>query len=155
MNFSKLFFGTQNPIKSFNNVYFAVNVQQEVSTMEEEKFDQMSEMLNELVKVTNDSAILVLGMNNELTRLERTYKNLQIECRKWETTLATVFDSIAEHSLTRERILDGIYQLYGLLCRRSGISMDLCRGDVALMLDFIKEEVWILRAVLEKLEKKQ
>lgn len=122
--------------------------------MEDDKCKQMSDMLKELVKVTNDSAFLVLGMNNELTRLERTYSNLQTECRKWESTLTTVFNSIAEHSLTRERILDGIYQLYGLLCRRSGTSMDLCRTDVAPMLDFIKEEVWILRAVLEKLEKK-
>lgn len=136
------------------NVMFSVNVQQEVSVMEEEKCNQMSDMLKELVKVTNNSAFMVLGMNNELTQMERTYINLQTECRKWEATLATVFNSIAEHSLTRERILDGIYQLYGLLCRRSEVSMSLCRGDVALMLDFIKEEVWILRAVLEKLEKK-
>lgn len=125
-----------------------------MATLEEEKCNQMSDMLNELVKVTNDSAFLVLGMNNELTRLERTYIHLQTECRKWETTLATVFNSIAEHNLTRERILDAIYQLYSLLCRRSGISMDLCRGNVGPMLDFIKEEIWILRAVLKKLEKK-
>lgn len=123
--------------------------------MEEEKCNKMSDMLKELVKITNDSAFLVLGMNNELTQMERTYVNLQTECRKWEATLATVFTNIAEHNLTRERILDGVYQLYGLLCRRSGTSMDLCRVDVGKMLDFIKEEICILRAVVEKLEEKK
>lgn len=129
-----------------------MNVQQEVSAMEEEKCNRMSEMLQELVKVTNDSAFLVLGMNNELTKLERTYTKLQAECRKWESTLATVFNNIAENNLNRERTLDSIYQLYGLLCRRSGTSMELCRGDIGPMLDFIKEEVCILRAVLKKID---
>lgn len=51
-------------------VIVAVIAQVEIAEMEEEKIRAIEEMREKMVKATNEAALTVMGLNNELSELE-------------------------------------------------------------------------------------
>lgn len=124
-------------------------VQVEVNQLEEAKTKEMEDLRKNLLKVTNEAALTVLGLNNELSLLERQYVMCHNECLKWEMQLAEIRNCISEKQLEEEKLIDALFQIYRLLLRHSGQETKHCRTDVEHLFDTIKEEVTILEGVLE------
>lgn len=124
-------------------------VQVEVNMLEESKTNEMEDIRKNLLHVTNEAALTVLGLNNELSQMERQYVMCRNECLKWELTLTQVRDSIAEKQLEEERLVDALFQMYRLVLRHSHRDAKYCRTDVENLFDVIKEEVHILEQVLK------
>lgn len=84
---------------------------------------------------------------------QRCYNASKAESIKWGRVLATTKDSIAEKESVTFRLLDQIQQLYGLLCRRSGVPVKFGRDQVEEQLDVIKGEIQFFQDVIEHADK--
>uniref|UniRef100_A0A1A9W2I6 DUF4200 domain-containing protein n=1 Tax=Glossina brevipalpis TaxID=37001 RepID=A0A1A9W2I6_9MUSC len=121
--------------------------QVEISTLEQRKIQEIEEMRKRMVKVTNEAALTVLGLKNDLAELERSYNQARAECSKWEKILANAKNTVALHDLDKDRALDGIHYMYRLLCKRRNREPVFYRVDVENQLDYIKSEIELLRDV--------
>lgn len=121
--------------------------------MEEEKIRAIEEMREKMVQATNEAALTVMGLNNELSELERCYNASKAETIKWGRVLVATKNCIAEKETLQFRLLDQIQQLYGLFCARNGIEPVFRRDQVEQQLDVIKEEMEFLAEVLAKSRK--
>ncbi|XP_030377382.1 uncharacterized protein LOC115626223 [Scaptodrosophila lebanonensis] len=129
--------------------------QVEINNLEQQKTQEIEEMRKQMVKITNEAALTVLGLKNDLARLERSYNQSRSLCLKWEKILAGVKDSISTNYLAKERTLDAVNVLYRLLCRRRDMEPTYMRSDVENCMDFIKEEVELLKAILKQFEERK
>ncbi|XP_053948024.1 kinetochore protein Nuf2-like [Anastrepha obliqua] len=127
--------------------------QVEISRLEQEKFLEIEEMRKRMVKVTNEAALTVLGLKNDLAELERSYNQARSECLRWERILANAKDCVATNELNKDRALDGIRDIYRMLRRRQGRDPAYQRHEVEKELDFIKEEIEMLKAVVKECKK--
>lgn len=94
--------------------------QVEIAKLESEKMNEIDEMRQRMVKITNEAALTVLGLKNDLNKLERSYLESVAQCQKWEKVLAKTKNVLVAHALEKERNLDVVQYLYTLLCRRRG-----------------------------------
>lgn len=92
--------------------------QVEISQLEQQKIQEIEEMRKRMVKITNEAALTVLGLKNDLAELERSYNKARSECLKWEKIMANAKDTVAQNDLNKDRALDGIYHMYRMLCKR-------------------------------------
>lgn len=123
--------------------------QVEIAEMEEQKTKAIEEMRQKMVQATNEAALTVMGLNNELSELERCYNASQAETSKWARILMATKTCILDIELLSFRLLDQIQQLYGLLCARNGAERKFKREQVEEQLDYIKEEMEFLSDVLK------
>ncbi|XP_017155444.1 uncharacterized protein LOC108164306 [Drosophila miranda] len=123
--------------------------QVEINQLEQKKLQEIEEMRKSMVKVTNEAALTVLGLKNDLAKLERSYNESRVLCLKWESILATTKDTITNSYMDKERSLDGVNVLYRTLCKRRDLQPAASRNDVEKQLDFVKAEVEILMGVLK------
>ncbi|KAH8244774.1 hypothetical protein KR032_000023 [Drosophila birchii] len=125
--------------------------QVEISQLEQQKLQEIEDMRQRMVHITNEAALTVLGLKNDLARLERSYNESRVQCLKWEKILANSKDVIATGAMDKDRALDAINHLHRILCRRRDVPI-WSRGSVEDKLDVIKDEVDILFGVLEQIE---
>ncbi|KRG02803.1 cilia- and flagella-associated protein 73 isoform X2 [Drosophila mojavensis] len=128
--------------------------QQEISKLENQKLQEIEEMRQHMVKITNEAALTVLGLKNDLSKLERSYRESQTQCLKWEKILTRTKDVISSNYLEKQRNISAINVLYNLLCRRRDKASDIPRDSMEQQLDFIKDELLILTELLKEFEKK-
>lgn len=112
--------------------------QVEISALEQRKIQEIEEMRKRMVKVTNEAALTVLGLKNDLAELERSYNQARAECSKWEKILANAKNTVALHDLDKDRALDGIHYMYRLLCKRRSMLMlsHFCQPFVSFLVVF-------------------
>lgn len=104
-------------------IFLLVLAQCEIAKLESKKMNEIEEMRQRMVKITNEAALTVLGLKNDLARVERTYLDSITKCHKWEKILAKTKDALAAHTLEKERNLDVVQYLYLMLCKRRGRSL--------------------------------
>ncbi|KAH8240900.1 hypothetical protein KR026_007376 [Drosophila bipectinata] len=126
--------------------------QKEISQLEQQKLSEIEEMRKRMVQITNDAALTVLGLKNDLSKMERSYNESRIQCLKWEKILATSKCAISDGFMDKNRTLDAINNLYRMLCRRRDASGKFNRNEFETQIDGIKEEVEILSGVLKIME---
>ncbi|EDV98727.1 uncharacterized protein LOC6566850 [Drosophila grimshawi] len=124
----------------------------EISELENKKLQEIEEMRQHMVKITNEAALTVLGLKNDLSKLERSYNESRALCFRWEKILASTKDVIAANFLDKQRSLGAVNALYGILCRRRGISTDIRPQHMEAQLDFIKIELELLQELLREFE---
>lgn len=127
--------------------------QVEISEDEERKVREIEEFQQRLSKITTDSETDILGLNNFLVDLEKAYEKARVEGIQWEQVLTESRDFIVNEEVKFNRIIDSTRQLYLLLCKRNGKDPNLKHVSVEGQLDFIKDEIDILRNVLDKATK--
>lgn len=103
-------------------MFLPVLAQKEISQLEQQKLSEIEEMRKRMVQITNDAALTVLGLKNDLSKMERSYNESRIQCLKWEKILATSKNAISNGFMDKNRTLDAINNLYRMLCRRRGGS---------------------------------
>lgn len=129
-----------------------------------------------MVKITSEAALTVLGLKNDLAKLERSYNQARALGLKWEKTLSLCKDTISSNELDKDRTLDGIQIIYRMLCKRRGefqqfptpiynaqilsfihllsdIDVSFGRREVEKCLDFVKREVELITSVLREMER--
>lgn len=99
--------------------------QVEISQLEQQKLQEIEKMRQRMVQITNEAALSVLGLKNDLARLERSYNESRVQCLRWEKILANSKDAITNSFMDKDRTLDAINNLYRILCRRRGESETL------------------------------
>lgn len=129
-------------------------VQYEVQLYQEEKNEEIENLRKKMIELSKESALTVLGLNNELSFMDKQYQHYRNECLKWERILSKAQDKIAEKQLEAERMRDAIYQMYVLLRRTTGRFPYILRTDSENLFDAIKEEVCVLEEVLKLAKKK-
>ncbi|XP_030377387.1 uncharacterized protein LOC115626227 [Scaptodrosophila lebanonensis] len=127
--------------------------QVEINKLEIQKIQEIEEMRKTMLKVTNEAALTVLGLKNDLAKLERSYNQSRTISLRREKVLTTCKTAITTNNLDKERTLDGIQILYHMLCKRRDINPSFSRRDVEKCLNFIKREVEIFHAVLRESDK--
>ncbi|XP_052851080.1 uncharacterized protein LOC128261426 isoform X2 [Drosophila gunungcola] len=126
--------------------------QVEINKLEHQKLLEIESMRQRMVQITNEAALTVLGLKNDLARLERSYNESRVQCLRWEKILASTKDAINNSYMDKERTIDAITNLHRILCRRRDIPSSSARGDLVKLLDSIKNEVEILTGVLKEVE---
>lgn len=106
--------------KPLLNSLCLVLAQVEINDLENKKLQEIEEMRLRMVKITNEAALTVLGLKNDLAKLERSYNQSRALGLRWETTLSLCKDTIANNDLDKDRALDGLQILYRMLCKRRG-----------------------------------
>jgi len=148
-----------------------VLAQVEINKLESLKLNEIEEMRQRMVQITSDAALTVLGLKNDLARLDRSYVNSRATCLKWEKILSTCKDTTSHYNLDKERMLDGIQILYRMLCKRRGESLNSCdlviscinlflidivpsyhSYEIDHIMTFAMREISLLSAVLQELE---
>ncbi|XP_055911319.1 uncharacterized protein LOC129945538 [Eupeodes corollae] len=124
--------------------------QVEVCELQKNKLQEIENVRLQMIKLTNEAKLTVLGLNNELSELERAYSQVHSECARLENIIGSTKDCINEHKFNTNRIVDEISIMYRLLCRRRGLCPVLSKDDIELECDFIKSEIEILRDVINK-----
>ncbi|KAH8403337.1 hypothetical protein KR222_010939 [Zaprionus bogoriensis] len=127
--------------------------QVEINDLKNTKLQEIEEMRQRMVKITNEAALTVLGLKNDLAKLERSYNQSRALGLKWENTLSLCKDTISANELDKERALDSIQIIYRMLCRRRSIDPKFTRRDVEKSLDFIKRELELLNMVIYEMER--
>ncbi|KAM8714934.1 hypothetical protein ACLKA7_002046 [Drosophila subpalustris] len=127
--------------------------QVEINELKNTKLAEIEEMRQRMVKITSEAALTVLGLKNDLAKLERSYNQARALGLKWEKTLSLCKDTIINNELDKDRALDGLHLIYRMLCKRREIDISYSRRDVEKSLDFIKREVEVMVAVLREMER--
>ncbi|KAH8377636.1 hypothetical protein KR093_006351, partial [Drosophila rubida] len=94
--------------------------QVEINDLKNTKLQEIEEMRQRMVKITSEAGLTVLGLKNDLAKLERSYNQSRALVLKWETTLSLCKDTTSNNDLDKDRALDGIQILYRMLCKRRG-----------------------------------
>ncbi|XP_017007223.2 coiled-coil domain-containing protein 42 like-2 [Drosophila takahashii] len=126
--------------------------QVEINKLEHQKLVEIESMRQRMVQITNEAALSVLGLKNDLARLERSYNESRVQCLRWEKILANTKDAINNSYMEKERTIDAISNLHRILSRRRDLPSFGARGDFGKLLDSIKNEVEILTGVLKQIE---
>jgi len=100
-----------------------VLAQVEINKLESQKLNEIEEMRLRMVQITSEAALTVLGLKNDLARLDRSYVSSRATCLKWEKILSACKDTTSLYNLDKERMFDGIQILYRMLCKRRGMSL--------------------------------
>lgn len=127
---------------------YIVIAQVEIVEMEEIKIKEIELMREKMVQATNDAALTVMGLNNELSELEASYNASKAEVIKWGRVLVATKDCIAEKETLTFRLSDQIRQLYLLFCSRNGVSPDFRLEQYEEQLDKIKDEMDFFQEVV-------
>ena len=125
-----------------------MTVQVEVNEIVTNKLLELEEIRNSLARFSNEAALAVLGMNNELSKIQRQYDEYHNECLEKEMTLTRVRDTIANNQLETETLIDAVAQIYRLLCRHQGSNPKHLRVNIEQITDSICEEMKLLEDVL-------
>lgn len=149
-----------------NIVFASVIAQVEIVDMEVEKIKAIEEMREKMVQATNEAALTVMGLNNELNELEvmtKTYYIIHIRQKiflqlcyasskadtiKWSRVLISTKRCIAEKEMISFRLLDQIQQVYRLFCARKNAEPVLRREQIEEQLDYVKGEMEFLANLL-------
>ncbi|KAL7739876.1 hypothetical protein ACLKA6_003364 [Drosophila palustris] len=126
--------------------------QVEINELKNTKLAEIEEMRQRMVKITSEAALTVLGLKNDLAKLERSYNQARALGLKWEKTLSFCKDTIINNELDKDRALDGLHLLYRILCKRRDFGISFNRNDVEKSLDFIKREAELMISVLREME---
>ncbi|KAH8244771.1 hypothetical protein KR032_000024 [Drosophila birchii] len=126
--------------------------QVEINQLKSQKLNEIEEMRQRMVQITSEAALTVLGLKNDLARLERSYVHSRAMCLKWEKCLGACKDAPANYTLDKDRMMDGIQILYRLLCRRRDMVSYLHRNEIDRILGFVMGEITLLSSVLRQLE---
>ncbi|EDV54675.1 uncharacterized protein Dere_GG21640 [Drosophila erecta] len=126
--------------------------QVEINKLEHQKLQDIEGMRQRMVQITNEAALTVLGLKNDLAKLERSYNESRVQCLRWEKILAKTKDAINNCYMDKERTIDAITNLHRILLRRRDIHSFPARGDLDKVLDSIKSEVEILTGVIKEIE---
>ncbi|KAH8305388.1 hypothetical protein KR018_000858 [Drosophila ironensis] len=126
--------------------------QVEINQLESLKLREIEEMRQRMSQITSDAALTVLGLKNDLARLERSYVHSRTTCLKWEKILSTCKDTTSNYNLDKERMFDGIQILYRLLCKRRDIPPTFKSHDIDRILTFALQEISLLNSVLQELD---
>ncbi|KAH8274058.1 hypothetical protein KR044_009424 [Drosophila immigrans] len=137
-----------NPISDL-----VVLAQVEINDLKNKKLQEIEEMRQRMVKITSEAGLTVLGLKNDLAKLERSYNQSRAQGLKWEKTLSLCKDTTSNNDLDKDRALDGIQILYRMMCKRRDIDATFSRRDVEKSLDFIKREVELLMSVMREMER--
>ncbi|XP_055912560.1 uncharacterized protein LOC129946408 isoform X1 [Eupeodes corollae] len=124
--------------------------QAEVCELQKNKLQEIESIRLEMIKLTDKAKLALLGLNSELSELERTSAQVHSECLRLENIIGDTKDCLIDHKTTKRRIIDGITIMYRLVCKRRGLSPIFSEEDVEKRLDFIKEEIEILRDVIKE-----
>lgn len=81
---------------------------------------------------------------------QRAYNQAKTETLKWEKTLASTKDYIAENELQTVSLIDSIQHLYTLLVRRNDDKIIFKRFDVGNQLDYIRDEIEIMEDIIRR-----
>lgn len=117
--------------------------------MDLEKVNAIEKMREALIKATNEAALTVMGLTNQLADLEMNYNTAQSVAEKWEKILATTKNFISENELQTFQLIDSIRHLYNLLASRNNDEKRLPTDDYDAMLDYIKDELRILQDIVK------
>lgn len=144
--------------------------QVEINKLESQKLNEIEEMRLRMVQITSEAALTVLGLKNDLARLDRSYVSSRATCLKWEKILSACKDTTSLYNLDKERMFDGIQILYRMLCKRRGMSLksfdsSWCTNstpadivpsyhsyEIDKIMSFIMREISLLSSVLQELE---
>ncbi|XP_001356279.1 uncharacterized protein [Drosophila pseudoobscura] len=126
--------------------------QVEISQLQLQKLEEIENMRNRMLLMTNEAALTVLGLKNDLGRMERSYSQARQTCLKWEKILTSCKDVIANNNLDKECSMECILTLYKMICKRRGIKPSLRSYEMPLILDFIKYEVDLWNDVLREMD---
>lgn len=91
--------------------------QVEIQNLEYEKLGEIEEIRKTMVKVTNEAALMMLGLKNELSSLERAYLEARGQCRRWERVIGKTKQLLDENNLETVRTLSGIDHMYHMLTK--------------------------------------
>ncbi|XP_017151212.2 uncharacterized protein LOC108161460 [Drosophila miranda] len=126
--------------------------QVEISQLQLQKLEEIENMRNRMLLITNEASLTVLGLKNDLGRMERSYREARQTCLKWEKILTSCKDVIAKNNLDKECSMECILTLYKMICKRRGIKPSLRSYEMPLILDFIKYEVDLWNDVLREMD---
>lgn len=149
VNSSQIFESQQDCIDRCDALMLA---QVEISQLEQQKLGEIEDMRKRMLKLTNEAALTVLGLKNDLSRLERSYNEFRVLGQKWEKILAKSKLAISTNYMDKNRTMDAVSTLYRMLCRRGDASGKFNRNEFETQVDGIKEEVEILSGVLKIME---
>ncbi|KAH8255637.1 hypothetical protein KR038_007728 [Drosophila bunnanda] len=146
---SDIFVSTKDCIDRCDALMLA---QVEINQLKSQKLNEIEEMRQRMVQITSDAALTVLGLKNDLARLERSYVHSRAMCLKWEKCLSACKDAPAKFTLDKDRMMDGILILYRILCKRRDMVPCLHGYELDRILSFVMHEINLLSSVLRKLE---
>ncbi|XP_017069643.2 uncharacterized protein LOC108106905 [Drosophila eugracilis] len=146
---SDIFISTKDCIDRCDALMLA---QVEITELENQKLHEVEVMRQRMVQITSDAALTVLGLKNDLARLDRSYVNSRATCLKWEKILSTCKDATSNYNLDKERMHDGIQILYRMLCKRRDIVPSYHSHDIDKILTFAMREISLLSSVLQELD---
>lgn len=133
--------------------------QVEISEMDLEKVNAIEKMRQAMIKATNEAALTVMGLTNELADLEMNYNLAQSVAEKWEKILSTTKNFISDNELKTFQLIDSIRHLYNVLATRNGEEQRIESSKYEEMLDYIKDELEILQSIVNvshnRMEKEQ
>ncbi|XP_037935623.1 uncharacterized protein LOC119669693 [Teleopsis dalmanni] len=124
----------------------------EIAKLGKQKIEEIEKLRALILKMTDTAALTILGLKNELNQLLCTYTEAYNECNMWEDKLSKARDEVIHKQIGIERSRDGIHQMYKMLCTRIGRKPTLQRAHVEQVLDFIQNEVQVLRKVTIRCE---
>ncbi|KAH8282320.1 hypothetical protein KR054_006865 [Drosophila jambulina] len=138
----------------FTNIYSLSSVlaQLEITQLKNQKLHEIEEMRQRMVQITSEAALTVLGLKNDLARLERSYVHSRAQCLKWEKSLSACKDFPSNYNLDKDRMFDGIQVLYRMLCKRRDLVPSHHSYEIDTIMKFVMDEINILSSVLQKLE---
>ncbi|XP_055606034.1 myosin heavy chain, skeletal muscle-like [Uranotaenia lowii] len=122
--------------------------QVEISKIEQEKIKEIEATRANLLKSTKAALQIITGLNNDLSQLQGQYTEAWNECLKWEKSITTSKSYMKDNEMKTNVISDAIYHLYSLISKRLGEPPKFIRQEVENQLDFIKEEIGTLQAIL-------
>jgi len=82
-----------------------VLAQVEINDLKNKKLLEIEEMRQRMVNITSEAALTVLGLKNDLAKLERSYNQARALGLKWEKTLSLCKDTISNNELDKDRAL--------------------------------------------------
>ncbi|KAG5679017.1 hypothetical protein PVAND_008621 [Polypedilum vanderplanki] len=132
------------------NIDSLLSTQIEISEREQQLVKGIEHVRQTMIDSTAKAAQRIIELNDELAELESHYNQARTETLKWENTLATAKDFIAENEKQTITLVDSIQHLYHLLTTRNDEKVKLKKFDVGGQLDYIRDEIEILEDIIKR-----
>ncbi|XP_037960151.1 uncharacterized protein LOC119689397 [Teleopsis dalmanni] len=143
-------YGTSEQFINSMDALMLANV--DINSMNEQLVQSISDMKSELVTITRDIANSILSMKNELDFFQRAFVKVCHEVADMEENLSKIRTAWIKRQNEKNRMGEGLYNLYSLLCRRRNKYTDLRTTEIEKICEFVKHEYDVLHFTTSHIE---
>ncbi|KAF2881444.1 hypothetical protein ILUMI_24730 [Ignelater luminosus] len=114
---------------------------------QEEDLSALEDARNEMIRVTEEKTLHIMGLNNVMAELQSRYEAAKSKALQWELMVTKIKDTCVDKLRELYEVRRSCWNVYLQMCKRKEIVPELAQDDIENQLLFIKRTLLELKRI--------